>query len=289
MVGNECLDWTSFGNEMQLVGAGLSVLLVWCFEMLHFQPSFIVQECTPRFKPFILEHIFCRLSGGRYVLQVRNFSPVDLGFPASRPRQYCILTHTQHLKVLLPFADVAVEHIFFRRLQVDATVYFRDVGGPNERQAFRRFLMRERGMAFVDKQKVVKCKTFKLLPPSKVVRFRGYMQLAAKQGVTAGVVDVNQTVGFSRRISPVIPTLLRSSMLAEISTGEVLLPSAQFDVMGIPLHRPPGVEYRPPIASLLPTMGHRDMMRLTGNAMHAAAIGMCLLYVLGCCEYISGA
>lgn len=284
VVGNECLDWTSFGSGLGLIGSGLMVLVTWCFEVLAMRPDFIIEECTPRFKGLVFEHIFGHLSGGQYHIQRRTFSPVDLGFPASRPRQYMILTRVDSMTVTVPFAGAMVEQVFFRRLMMDGKVFFTDVGGPREHLAYKRHLMKARGLAFADRRVVLKRSALSLLPSAKQIRLHGYRKLAARMGKTQGIVDINQTAGYCNHISPVVPTLLRTSVMADIDTGNVLLPSAHFDVMAVPVHRPAQSTYRVPLTPLLPSLTPQDMQSLTGNAMHAGAVGMCLMYVLGFCD-----
>lgn len=117
VVGNECLDWTSFGKHFGECGSGLMVLLAWCHEMLALGIDVIIQECTPLFRLWILEYVFVIKTGGRYRVQARTFSPVDLGIPASRPRQYVIITHVK-FNILLPFDGAAFEDILFRTFAV---------------------------------------------------------------------------------------------------------------------------------------------------------------------------
>ena len=93
----------------------------------------MIDECTPNFKMWILEHIFITLAGGLCDLHVRKFSPEDLGMPASRPRQYVIITCKDRFQVKVPFAGEEFEQIFFRQRVLKGKVLCSPFGGPRQR------------------------------------------------------------------------------------------------------------------------------------------------------------
>lgn len=151
---------------------------------------------------------------------------------------------------------------------------------------YKRRLAEARGLPFVNNNTVIERPALGLLPSAHQVRFGGYKRFARGAAVRSGIVDVTQTVGYTKKIQQVVPTLLRRSCLVDLASGKVLLPSAHFDVMGVPVHRLPSVPFRCPFESLLSKMSCQDMKHLCGNSMHAAAAGMCLLYVLSCIEAV---
>jgi len=257
--------------------------LVWCFEVLSRRPDFIVEENTPLFKAWILEHIFVTMTSGEYEMQTRKFSPEDLGFPVSRPRQYVILTKTASLEVMEKFDGPIFESLFFRQRVANGDVFFSQCGGTTERLNYERHLLGKKGLVFKQHKRSGR-RWVDMIGSSMKIRFDGYSRLAQQLNIENGIVDVNQTPGHRRHIMNIVPTLLRNSTMAELSTGRVLLPSAHFDVMGLPLHRPPGVEYKLPFAAHLQHVTYKEMKALTGNAMHSAAVGACLAYILCCCK-----
>lgn len=227
--------------------------------------------------------MFVIKTGGRYRVQARTFSPVDLGIPASRPRQYVIITHVK-FNILLPFDGAAFEDIFFRTLQLSGSIFFSQIGGPMERQSYKRHLMHKRGLLL--RNRSVRTATWAdLLTAGNRIRLQGYIKLALqKYGEPKGIVDVLQQSSYSKSLPLVVPTLRRSGVVMDLSCMRPLLPSAHFDVMGIPAHRPEGCPHRCTLSSLLPTLSHAEMLKLTGNGMHLSAVGLCIIYVLACTQ-----
>ena len=239
---------------------------------------------------WILEHMFITLSGGLYDLHVRKFSPEDLGMPASRPRQYVIITRKDRFQVKVPFAGEEFERIFFRQRVLKGNVFCSSFGGPRERLNYERALLGRHGLALRQHTRHCGRRWVDMLGTAYRVRFQGYVQFAQRKGVpVAGLVDVKQTAGYCKRTMEVVPTLLRTSIVADLEKGGLLLPSVHFDVMGIPVRPPAGVTYRVPFKSVLAELSYTEMKALPGNAMHAAAIGVCFLYLFSCMELVSRA
>ena len=264
-------------------GYGLITLLIWCFETRARKPSFVIEECTPRFKHWVLQHVFVTLTNGQYSLESRVMSPVDVGIPVSRPRQWCILLNKAKLKPVMPFSGPEVAGVFFRSAILIGDIFFTECGGPIEKQQFKHRLLQQRGLRW----KSGKCKMFRqkssaFLGSGNRVRLARYKKMAQQRGLESGIVDVGQDPGHCQRISSYMPTLLRRSVMVELKSSEVLLPSAGFDVMGLPLHKPAGVKYSCPFTSLLRELTDSDMRHLCGNSMHSSMVGLCILYVLAC-------
>ena len=265
VIGNECLDWTSFGAQLEFCRWGTMV--------------FIIEECTPNFKMWILEHIFTTLSGGLYDLHVRKFSPEDLGMPASRPRQYVIITRKDRFQVKVPFAGEEFERIFFRQRVLKGKVFCSSFGGPRERLNYERALLGRHGLALRQHTRHCGRRWVDMLGTAYRVRFQGYVRFAQRKGVpVVGLVDVKQTAGYCKRIMEVVPTLLRTSIVADLETGDLLLPSVHFDAMSIPVHPPAGVTYRVPFKSVLAELSYTEMKSSAGKC-HARSRHRRLLFV----------
>lgn len=284
IVGNECLDWTSFGKQAGECGDGLMVLLAWCFEMLALGVPCIIEECTPLFKLWILEYVFVTCTQGRYEMQSRVFSPTDLGIPASRPRQYAIITATSVISCVLPFASEEFEDMFFRDMQLTGSIFFNRIGGPVERKQFKLHLMEQRGL-MLRNQSIASVAWADVLSAGNRMRLKGFIKLAKKKfGFPQGIVDVMQNSSYSSGLPSVVPTLRRKGTVMDLSSMRPLLPAAHFDVMGIPLHGSEHCSHHSPLARFVPTLSFSQMQELCGNAMHLSAVGLCITYCLACTQ-----
>ena len=290
VIGNECIDWSTMGSRKGECGMGVIVLLTWCFSILAWKPMAVIQECTVCFKSWILRHVFVDLTGGEYQIQVRKFSPADLGIPVSRPRQWVILTHRPRMKVNVTFDSKEFEALFFRQRTLTGSLYISQLGGVQERAAFKRSLLHSRGLLHGKGYRLhAGSFTWKnAFPLGYRIRLASFEKLYVQHppGSRRSIADISQTAGFTKRLSECMPTLTRGAIMFDVGTQRPLLPSAQFDCMGIPVHRPPDVYHKCAFRDILPELSHRDMKQLTGNGMHLAACGVCILYVMAMVELV---
>lgn len=146
--GSICCPWSTMGARNMWLDRATLAFLTWCFSTRYYEPDCIIHECVVGFPEQMLEDIFGPNSGGAllmksprarppiaskegYLVRSHVWSPSDLGIPSNRPRKYT----SMHLRRALTHDtvnDVAMATVFYRRLQVDASVY---LAAPESAQA----------------------------------------------------------------------------------------------------------------------------------------------------------
>ena len=106
-----------------------------------------------------------------------------------------------------------------------------------------RHLMAQRGLRFAKKAEHPLVPLAKLLCPGHRSRLRAYKRrLANEEGENFAIVDAGQNLKMRSQMFSSVPTLLRNSIMVALKKTDngvkelLLLPSAHFDVMGIPVH-----------------------------------------------------
>ena len=191
--------------------------------------------------------------------------------------------HLNKFKIfLILFDDRTIAQIFHRQRIMNGSIFFTHCGGRAERLAFEKHLRHGRKLLFNKQTKITTSRSVDLVNAGQRVRYFGYKRAASQSGVSGGIADISHTAGYKGPTALVVPTLLTISTIADLDSGRLLLPSAHFDVMGIPIHQPEGATFRVPFVRKLKELSYAEMKRLTGNAMHAGVVGVCLMYVLSC-------
>lgn len=173
--------------------------------------------------------------------------------------------------------EFSFERAFFADMRLDASVYL------------------DAGMSPVVPPAIVP-------PPADLARIEGYQYRAKEMGYCNGdftewslkvaVVNITQRVEFmDLRASPVMPTLLRKSILWDLVRDEMVHPAVHWIVMGFPhpAFLPPGqladqFPFTNIVLRSVETGGLKlsAQLALQGNSMHWAAAAASLCYGLGC-------
>ena len=79
-------------------------------------------------------------------------------------------------------------------------------------------------------------------------------------------------------MSNITPTLLRKTVIWSMALQRVYLPLEHFEVMGYDMYSPGG--NRCSFANALRELSPNQLQSLSGNGMHAAAVGHALMFLL---------
>eukprot|EP00969_Alexandrium_andersonii_P274883 12149436-Alexandrium_andersonii.AAC.1 len=108
------------GKRKRWCAKSALAFLAWCFDTRSAQPDAIVHECTSDFDTHYLELLFI----GMYILQTLVFTPVDVGYPASRPRRYTLLLHRRRCMPTIPYTLNGFGSLLWRSCQCNGSVFF---------------------------------------------------------------------------------------------------------------------------------------------------------------------
>ena len=98
IAGTTCTSWSAMGKKGKWLATSALPFIVWAYETLAVQPDIIIHECTPRFDFGVMVGIF----GLLYIVQSFTFTPVELGWPANRPRRWTICFHRRRRSPIVP-------------------------------------------------------------------------------------------------------------------------------------------------------------------------------------------
>jgi len=119
-------------------------------------------------------------------------------------------------------------------------------------------------------------------------RLKSLLAAGKHQGVA--LVNLQQGATFHTSLRQRAPALLTGSDLFDIVSGQEVLPVQHWLIQGFPVPGlcSPDLSKRFPFPTLVSAMGttltDSSVKTLTGNAMHQAAVGVCLLYALASTE-----
>ena len=288
--------------------------LVWGFSSRYFEPDHIVEENVVAFKDGfqtllgflneqradILKHVFARPpldsevgseeSGRMYALDSTVFSPSDLGVPADRWRIYG--SYTLHPYVGTRKLNVDFDELFFRELKCDGSVYFKETGEA----AREAELLACRHEEASDEHGYAACSELGLealvLSQGDYSRLEGHGVMAKRKNIdcanrSLSLVNVRQTAEFTNRVhTERVPALLTRSLIYDLSREKLVLTCEHWAIQWFP---------HPHVctSALLPAMPfsirnlqpdgpvtYVSQKRMTGNAMHKAAVAVWIIYSL---------
>jgi hypothetical protein len=255
------------------------------WQLLTDAPHAILLECTPGFEEHNLQ-----IFEEAYVVQCLDFSPTQLGLPSARPRKYMMLLRREQVCIARPFDEAHFGAAFYRSCDLNSAAYLCVPDSERYERVIQEFRAR-RGlpMECCGRPWLLQ----EVLPPGMAARLQEYVSMAQQRGLRDGWVNIMQTPQFMRSIPQVVPTLLQGSVLYNLRQEKVMVASEHLLVMGIATegHGIPGVATFPCRIRRSAASGQRRqslhevtesaVKRMCGNGMHVAAVGTCLLHLLG--------
>ena len=280
VAGTVCVAWSSMGSGSGWLAASCIPFFIWLSLVVHKRPHFIIHECTPRFEI----EIFQKALGTWYDIQTICLSPTDLGIPASRDRRYTVMLLKTALAPVMKLDSAEFKDMFYRRVAIPGSV-FMDSLQEDDWQAYIKELASAQRLP--EKDVTGPWPLDAVLPAGMATRRAAWNDWAAQHGVTTGLCDANHHASFIGNVLQPVPALLQSSMIHVVS-DRVFHPLEHFGPIGLPVLAKDRISAGnlggliP--AELLASMSTRELKSVTGNAMHAACVGLMILYVTSCTE-----
>ena len=205
-----------------------------------------------------------------------------LGFPANRWRKYMLLVNKRRFRWFPEIAAVghatAFAAIFARQVRMKGVDFLR---APDDHIAeYLKRLASQRGLPEHDADGKP-WNVIDVLPPAFRRVVSHHHEVAKENGGECPELLCNavQSVSFMGR-TPMGPALLRRGFSWSMKARRPLLPAEHFEVMG---YRMFGQRVCM-AADVLFTLSEKQQRGLSGNCMHAAAVGSAMMFLLACIE-----
>ena len=101
IAGVECQDWSPMGKQAGWQGRTAESFAAWLVARWQRDEDYIIVENVARFPSRCLEELL----GQRFALRKLVVSPIDLGVPVHRKRQYMLMVNTQRWRWPEDLAD----------------------------------------------------------------------------------------------------------------------------------------------------------------------------------------
>ena len=263
-------------------GASIIVFHAFAWQLLADQPDVILLECTPAFQEASLD-IFEKM----YHIQCLTFSPCSLGFPASRPRKYMLLMHRRKTRIIQPFNKLYFGNLFYRKACMSPDEFL--IADDTERYAeVIDRLRKQRGLPELNHGHPWLLP--EVLAPGMAVHLRCYKELFGNSGEETGWVNLGQSATFMSKISTVVPTLLQASQMYSLKQDKVMMAKEHLLVMGVPTVEEKGqrlnvssfplkITQDATRSSSAGSITERQAKMLSGNGVHLAAVGTCMMFL----------
>ena len=195
-----CQPWSMMGTRSGWLCKASVAWLSWCYNLLAVKPHVILGECTKYFDYGTMKAILEPI----YIVNMCSFSPLDMGVPTARVRQYVVALRKDCMHSSLPFNMETFAAYFQATLVIDGSVFFRS---PQSRlQTVKESWCRKK--AFMPSE----VSWDDLLSGAAKVRLEEYTKSAQEARLDFIVVDLNQRPSYMRAQSH-CPTLLRQGCM----------------------------------------------------------------------------
>ena len=322
MSGNTCCPWSGMSTHNGWLDVATLPFLVWGFSTRFYEPDSVFQENVPRFPESELMSIIGDMSEGvlkdihtrplvaseeveprRYKMHAQVFSPVDLGIPSQRMRQYTAL----HLSPWVQFdLGVSFEDVCFRALETDASIFLNAFPKHVRCQELQlMFKLRAKGCSTdaLDDQMVCDRSALNNGDHGRLESWHCWSR-APKNGLQDGsgkwtssfaLVDLTQNARFSNRANAgSMPCLLTGTLLWDLVNEQLVPAAVHWLAQGFAHPAAEGVSEDnraawPFSKSLLDpssdaALSYKHQRMLTGNAMHWSSVGAWLLFNFSCTD-----
>ena len=307
--GHMCCPWSSMpcGGGAKWLDWATLTFLVWAYSVRFFEPDSVLEENVPRFKHDALSDILNDFDDGtpkhvharhletgtrQYVVQEATFSPTQLGVPAERWRKYV----SYHLSpfIICNFS-VPLSALFFRKLVLDGTIYFKHSTEEMRRTEIADFISRKKGPPLAA---LGDAEDHAGLSAGSITRLEQFVEVAKEAGwlnddgdwvevegaPSMALANVTQNESYSKMKTDVIPALLPGSILYDLRRKELMLACEAWVAQGFahPMLMIPGRKFL--FEDCLLDLSDPEALnvvqqrKMIGNSFHSAAIGCWLAY-----------
>ena len=280
VAGSTCTSWSRMGTKRGWAATSALAFAVWAFETLAQRPDALLRECTQDFDVSMLESIF----GEHYTLASYVFSPIDLGYPASRPRRYTLLLLRRRLEPTVGFNDEGFGGMFFRHCVTTGHIFWRAPKEPvNKHLSDMAVQKRHLPPTQTDGEPWL---PRDVLPEGLHVRLLAYEKACRKARCPLKfIVNLCQNQSFMKGRSEFVPTLLtHTSALWSMRVGRLLFfPTDHLGVQGVPIYahgRDCSMRFGVEMMALAGRLTDKQIMAVAGNGMNMVAVGVALMFLL---------
>ena len=279
IAGTTCTSWSAIGHRRKWLAESALPFMIWAYEALAAGPDIIIHECTPRFDYMTLVAIF----GSAYFVMSLVFTPMDLGYPCSRPRRWTVLLKKGRRRFLMPLGHCNFPRLFLRSCVVGGHIFGDACATLVERYIAE--LASARGLPPQthdgqpwQPQQVLSQGFFQRLLCYE--RFCRRLRLKLKY-----ILNLHQNVTYMSSLSRFVPTILTKTMLLwSMVYHRMMHPLEYMQVMGIPVLQPndPGRDRSGfEVLALAGLLDSGEVVHACGNGMVQIAVGSICLFALG--------
>ena len=276
VAGSSCVDFSKRGKRSKDSGTSMRPWRIFVALVRKGRPHILLHEIT-----------VCKVAltllkqelGDLYKISSARITPVDLGYPADRPRQFsvcCLRGSVEYSGTWEKFYS-----IFGRQLSTSGASLFQGD------RAYQEEVMRSRARSFGHHYDVGKVPQIEAcLSPSAYGRHLRYQQLQPSDCWDDGsfFYDTDQNPEFNS-YSGVIPTLCSHGTLVSGSTLEVAGGLQHLAIMGDPVfpHQRAGHPYGCQYQAILDAkvLAESLLKDIAGNSIHEPTLGLLLIFTLG--------
>ena len=242
VAGVICVAWTKMrGGSRSIYGKWLHpstlLCLIWAFWVRFIKPHFLVIECVPAFDH---DRLFKVLgSGGLFTGFAIVCSPKSLGFPCNRPRKYMFMWLASRFTIHLEEPVASFQDLFFRKVVSTSAIFL--IASEEEVLQNRKKRMLAKKWKFLVNVGLGQDEpdNEELLDAAHRIRLHDWQEVAAKTmppNTKSTFINLTQTTGWNKRVSPIAPTLVRGSFLWDIAAKREVIPYPEhFAILGFPV------------------------------------------------------
>jgi site-specific DNA-cytosine methylase len=295
IAGNTCVPWSLMGSREGWLHECTLVFLAWVRDIAAAEPQCIIQECTPSFDT----EAFAALIGDKYLVKSIVFSPLDLGIPTRRTRQYSLCIRKDMLVFKVDWSIETMREIVWRTVACNARIYFR---APDclkvpalDEMAAKRHLP---SLASAQGRNIP---ASNILAKGDRSRLQAYINAWVNMRgshLTFLAVNVKQSQEYYKRVDDMLPVLTTASALiwGRDTQGQLkpsyidrpLLGYESYGAHGYPVLLPAAH----PLTKLLPRLlsvramvdktapNDKTSKRFVGNGMHLSQVGLAVACAL---------
>eukprot|EP00959_Pyramimonas_sp_CCMP1952_P003193 66096-Pyramimonas_sp.AAC.1 len=150
---------------------------VWAFWLKAVAPHHLLNECTPKMPADFFKLVF----GPSLFVSPVTFSPLDLGLPTSRVRQYLHCYFPKKHGVTMNLED-CFKDLVIRKCMLSSRIYMQ--AGPNDLKKFMDELADKRGLPPRRSGKTHIC--VDVMNSGDRIRMEGYKELAIEEDLDGG-------------------------------------------------------------------------------------------------------
>ena len=275
--GNVCVAFTPQGNQGRWIHASAIPAAIWLIATAHRQVDLVFQECSHRFNTQqVLERTFKESEG--WATSVLQLSPMDVGVPMRRLRNFSWTVNTKRLELLMPFTNDAFLNICGSPVSLTGHDFF-CAPAALVKDCVRN-LAQKRGMPLAIGARLGAA----VLPTGMRSRLLEYQALlkSAPDGAIVPIFDLSQNAKVRPKMEHLLPSFLTGSLIWSEQCRREMLSQEAFLAFGWPV---PGLcqsghEFPFDVDAFFDVKNERFLVKALGNSVHCRLVGFLMAFGL---------